>query len=201
MAKRKHGGRPWSLPLLPVVEGLEPTWTEGRNGTRVRLVRRWTAKGAVQHFCGSVLKGKQPQAGVTNWIAQCLMQIEADPNHRARPAFGLESRGRPADDDLVADILLYVGLARRWGHTLEQAIDSAARDFKKSRSVIEKYVRGMRTHLASYGQSDDEMAQILLQHGRKLPRRLEGVREQQAAEKRPATRPAQKRRKSTPAKK
>jgi hypothetical protein len=103
------------------------------------------------------------------WLAECLSEIERDPNHYARRAFGMSAKGIPPDDDLRMDYLLYVGLARRQDHTKDSAIAAAAKDFKKDITTIEKAVRGMRTHLDSFGMDNRQMADVLLQHGRKLP--------------------------------
>lgn len=169
MAKRKHGGRPRTPPPLPAVAGAEPTWAEGRDGTRVLVVPTWTAEKAIQHFCGSVLLGGAPAREVLHWVAECLMEINADPNHRARPAFGLESRGRPADDELKSDVLLYVGLARRGGHTLDSAVAAAAKAFHKSPSTIRDITRGMSMHKDTTDSDDQVQRDLLLSLGCPLP--------------------------------
>ncbi|MCL4790432.1 MAG: hypothetical protein KJ040_00075 [Gammaproteobacteria bacterium] len=123
---------------------------------------------AIAAFCMAAWKGIPPPPRVTQWIADCLAEIENDPNHFARRAFGMTAKGAPKDSGTSVDYLLFVGLARRYGHTLDDAVAHAADVFKKSSDTISKAVRGMRTHRLE-GLRTDMMEQALLKHGRSLP--------------------------------
>jgi hypothetical protein len=94
--------------------------------------------------------------------------IEDDPNHFARRAFGMTARGAPRDNTASVKYLLFVGLARRYGHTLESAIAHAAEVFSKSEGTISKAVRGMTTHRPQ-GIRTDALEQMLLKRNCKLP--------------------------------
>lgn len=124
--------------------------------------------GAIQSFCKAAWLGANPPAAVMSWLAGCLADIEDDPNHPARPAFGISRRGRPpSNDSPEAKILLYVGLARRYGWKLEGAIEHAQRQFNKAESTVRKVVCGMRTHRRKGPIADHE--RLLLQLGVTLP--------------------------------
>lgn len=125
--------------------------------------------GCIRAFCLSVWTGTLPRPEVVQWLATCLSEIESDVNHPGRPAFGLTAKGRPPASNLHLEILLFVGLARRWGHTLERAIEIATAEFKRQPATVRNACRGMLTHRPSFGLSEDGMAQILLQAGRTLP--------------------------------
>ena len=156
-------------------------------------------EGVIQRFCVATWTGNAAPPEDVRWLADCLSEILADPNHSARSAFGMSAKGRPADVESHSDYLLYVGLARRYGHTLEAAIEQAASEFSKAESTIRRAVRGMRTHKPEFmgnlkvdvapGRNtslpnlttfdtvaipDPDLAawgmeQILLHHGRKPP--------------------------------
>ena len=130
------------------------------------------AIGAIKSISVATWLGQSPPRDAMRWLVDCLTEIIDDRNHYARRAFGISARGVASNDGLAMDYLLYVGLARRYGHTLDSAVSEAALAFNKSEATVRKAVRGMTTHVTNgpgSGWDNGLMERILLKNGRKLP--------------------------------
>lgn len=167
MPRRKQERPPSPAPEPPVIADAELIFRKGPNGSKIGYRARWRGPDAIAHFCVAVWTGQEPAPEVMRWIADCLSDIERNPNHRAREAFHMEARGRPDQPDNEIDVLLYVGLARKGGHTLESAIQAAAKAFHKAPATIEKMTRGMRTHTGGF--QAEELTNLLSARGLALP--------------------------------